>query len=158
MSQIFARLSSALFQSLGFQFYGSDSMVYDLWLMTHGLWCRTLGLGCRALGLRLRGSGFGIQRFWVSDSEVLGLPRKALRGGIQKSIFKRPCQSLAINAHKMAPRTTQWFQERPWDAPTKGLAWGIKDPLTIDLPSGANATEFRVQGPGSRIAVLWLRR
>ena len=23
----------------------------------------------------------------------------------------------------MAPRTTRWFQERPWDAPTKGLAW-----------------------------------
>ena len=24
----------------------------------------------------------------------------------------------------MAPRTTQWLQERPWDNPTKGLAWG----------------------------------
>ena len=23
----------------------------------------------------------------------------------------------------MAPRTTHWFQERPWDGPTKGLAW-----------------------------------
>ena len=41
----------------------------------------------------------------------------------QKSIFKRPCQFLAINAHKMAPRTTQWLQERPWNAPTKGLMW-----------------------------------
>ena len=29
---------------------------------------------------------------------------------------------LAINAPKMAPRTTPWFQGRPWDAPTKGLA------------------------------------
>ena len=26
-------------------------------------------------------------------------------GVSQKSIFKRPCQVLAINAHKMAPRT-----------------------------------------------------
>ena len=50
-------------------------------------------------------------------------PRKALRGGISKSILQRPCQFWEINAHKMAPRTTQWFQERPWDAPTKGLAW-----------------------------------
>ena len=39
------------------------------------------------------------------------------------SLFKRPCQFLAINAHKMAPRTTQWLQERRWDAPTKGLTW-----------------------------------
>ena len=44
-------------------------------------------------------------------------------GVSQKSIFKRPCQLLAINAHKMAPRTTQWLQERPWNAPTKGLLW-----------------------------------
>ena len=34
-------------------------------------------------------------------------------GVSQKSIFKRPCQFLAINAHKMAPRTTQWLQELP---------------------------------------------
>ena len=50
-------------------------------------------------------------------------PRKALRGGISKSILQRPCQFLAINAHKIAPKTTQWLQERPWDAPTKGLLW-----------------------------------
>jgi len=50
-------------------------------------------------------------------------PRKALRGGIPKSIFKRPCQFLAINAHTMAPRTTHWLQERHCDAATKGLAW-----------------------------------
>ena len=51
------------------------------------------------------------------------VPRKALRGGISKSIFQRPCQFLAVNAHKMAPRTNQWLQERTWNAPTKGLAW-----------------------------------
>ena len=50
-------------------------------------------------------------------------PRKALRGGVQKSIFKRPCHFFAMNAPKMAPRTTQWFQDRPWETPTKGLAW-----------------------------------
>ena len=43
----------------------------------------------------------------------------------QKSIFKTPRQFLAINAHTMAPRTTQWLQERRWNAPTKGLAWGV---------------------------------
>ena len=56
-------------------------------------------------------------------SSTLFTPRKALRGGITKSIFKRPFQFWAINAHKMAPRTTQWLQERHCDAPTKGLAW-----------------------------------
>ena len=39
-------------------------------------------------------------------------------GVSQKSIFKRPCQVLAINAHKMAPRTSKRLQERAWDAPT----------------------------------------
>ena len=34
-------------------------------------------------------------------------PRKALCGGIQRSMFKRSYQLLAINAHKMAPRTGQ---------------------------------------------------
>ena len=43
-------------------------------------------------------------------------PRKALRGGISKSISQRPCQALAMN--------TKWLQERTWNAPTKGLAWG----------------------------------
>ena len=50
-------------------------------------------------------------------------PRKALRGGISKSIPQRPCHFLAINAHKMAPRTSKGLQERAWDAPTKGLLW-----------------------------------
>jgi len=51
------------------------------------------------------------------------LPRKALRGGISKSIFKRPCQFLAINAYTLAPRTSKRLQERAWDTPTKGLLW-----------------------------------
>ena len=53
-------------------------------------------------------------------SETAAIPRKALRGGIQKSIFKH---FLAINVHKMAQRTTRWLQKRRRDAPTKGLAW-----------------------------------
>ena len=39
-------------------------------------------------------------------------------GVSQKSIFNRPCQFLATNAHKMAPRTSKGLQERAWDAPT----------------------------------------
>jgi len=35
---------------------------------------------------------------------------------ISKSILQRPCQFLAINAHKMAPRTSKGLQERAWDA------------------------------------------
>ena len=38
-----------------------------------------------------------------------------------KVIFGRFRQLLAINAHKMAPRPPQGLQDRPWDAPTKGL-------------------------------------
>ena len=69
------------------------------------------------------------------------LPRKALRGGISKSILQRPCQFLAINAHKMAPTTTRWLQERPWNAPTKGLLW----------------IGFWVSGPGFRVSDSVLR-
>ena len=61
----------------------------------------------------------------------LHLPRQALRGGIQKSISKRPCQVLPINAHKMAPRAIEWFQERLWDAPTKGLAWTPPEQILV---------------------------
>ena len=57
---------------------------------------RCLGHGDRGYGPRkgVLGVGFDL------------LPRKALRGGISKSILQRPCQFLVINAHKMAPRTT----------------------------------------------------
>ena len=56
-------------------------------------------------------------------SVTLAIHARPFVGVFEKSIFKRPCQFLAMNAHKMAPRTTQWLQERRWDAPTKGLAW-----------------------------------
>ena len=37
---------------------------------------------------------------------IHSISRRALRGGTSNSIFQRPCQFLAIHAHKMAPRTT----------------------------------------------------
>jgi hypothetical protein len=67
------------------------------------------------------------------------VPRKALRGGIVKSILKRPCHFLAINAHKMAPKTTQWLQERHCDAPTKGLAWSPSLLLSTQALQGRHA-------------------
>ena len=61
-------------------------------------------------------------------------PRKALRGGISKSIIQGPCQFLAINAHKMASGTRRRLQERGRDTPTKGLAWsGVTSTLSIAL-------------------------
>ena len=42
-------------------------------------------------------------------------------GVSQKSIFKRPCQFLAIDTHKMAPRPHQRLQDRTWDTHTKGF-------------------------------------
>ena len=57
-------------------------------------------------------------------SDRHSLPPRALRGGISKSFFERPCQFLTINAHKMAPRTSKRLKERAWDTPTKGLLWG----------------------------------
>ena len=39
-------------------------------------------------------------------------------GVSQKSILNRVCQLLAINANKMAPRTSQGLQEPAWDTPT----------------------------------------
>ena len=44
-------------------------------------------------------------------------------GVFSKSMVEIFCQRLAINAHKMAPRTRQWLQERGSDTPTKGLPW-----------------------------------
>ena len=43
-------------------------------------------------------------RFDSISSRLTHHPRPFV-GVSQKSIFKRPCQVLAINAHKMAPRT-----------------------------------------------------
>jgi len=63
------------------------------------------------------------------------VPRKALRGGIQKSIIKRMCQLLAIDAHTIAPRTTQRLQERAWNAPAKGLLWSARLP-TLHIKVG----------------------
>ena len=82
-----------------------------------------------------------------------GVPRKALRGGILKSFFQRPCQFLVINAHKMAPRTNQRLQERTWNAPTKGLArdlWkraGIRASSDLLLVLGATQMKGIITHP-----------
>ena len=62
---------------------------------------------------------------WATTLEVSlkGDHARPFVGVSQKSIFQRHCHFLAINAYKMAPITTQWLQERPWNAPTKGLLW-----------------------------------
>ena len=69
----------------------------------------------RMLGLRLPEGGRSHSHKWVHPRPFVGVS--------QKSIFKRPCQVLAINAHKMVPRPPQGLQNRPWNAPTKGLLW-----------------------------------
>ena len=71
------------------------------------------------------------QEAFVCDHACLVINRFSLGGthprsfvGVsQKSIFKRPCQVLAINAHKMAPIPHQRLQDRTWDTPTQGLLW-----------------------------------
>ena len=73
-------------------------------------------------GVRRRGSwGRAVRSAGVTH------PRPFV-GVSQKSIFNRPCQFLAINAHKMAPRPHQRLQDRTWDTPTWGLLWGGNGP------------------------------
>ena len=61
-------------------------------------------------------------------------------GVFQKSIYNRTRQLLAINAHKMDPRTTRWLQERQGDAPTKGLAWFKAHRLAYHSTLGSRIT------------------
>ena len=63
-------------------------------------------------------------------------------GVFQKSILNRVCQLLAIRAHTMAPRTSQWLKERASDTPTKGLLWNdhreagrLRLPRMIGIPT-----------------------
>ena len=85
-----------------------------LWFMIYGYGCFTSGKWATALAFLL-----------VSPSPTPVVHARPFVGVSHKSIFKRPCQLLAIDAHKMASRTTQWLQERPWNAPTKGLLWNL---------------------------------
>ena len=66
-------------------------------------------------------------------------------GVSQKSIFKRPCQFLALNAHQMAPRTRRWLQERGRDTPPKGLLWYIERYKDTYLTT----TRWSTQGPSN---------
>ena len=80
-------------------------------------------------------SGLGIQ-----VRVFKGVPFSLATQGPSFEYFKRlfTKERLAINAHKMAPRTTRWFQERQGDTPTKGLAW--ERPLNLEL-SGTQVYE-----------------
>jgi hypothetical protein len=50
------------------------------------------------------------------------VPRKALRGGIQKSILTDFGGNVG-DFRQMLTKTGQRLQERGWDTPTKGLLW-----------------------------------
>ena len=50
-----------------------------------------------------------------------------------KVIFGRFCQLLAMNANKMATRTSNRLQERVWDSPTKGLLWSVRHTKILKL-------------------------
>ena len=76
----------------------------------------------------------------------------------QKSISKRPCQFLAINAHKMAPRPSQWPQDRTWDTPTKGLLWDARCASKASLrTTGVFCTCGRIYPCSGRDCVKSLR-
>ena len=84
------------------------------------------------------------------DDALEGSHARPFVGVSQKSIDKRTGQLLSINAHKMAPRTTRWLQERQGDAPTKGLAWCQE---WARVPSfmrwrGASVVRSNTEGPG----------
>ena len=58
--------------------------------------------------------------------------------GYLKSQFSRDLVIfLAINAHKMAPKTSQGLQKRAWNAPTKGLLWVARRVGRVDLLGNA---------------------
>ena len=50
------------------------------------------------------------------------VPRKALRGGIQKSILTDFSGNVGDSRQSLS-KTSQWLQERASDTPTKGLLW-----------------------------------
>ena len=52
-----------------------------------------------------------------------GKPRKALRGGIPKSILTDFSGNVG-ESRQMLIKTSHWLQERTSDTPTKGLSWG----------------------------------
>ena len=54
---------------------------------------------------------------WLSSP-----PRKALRGGIQKTILAEFSGNVG-DSRQMLTKTSQWLQERASDTPKKGLLW-----------------------------------
>ena len=66
-------------------------------------------------------SGLGFQ-VKLTPSSLGSGPRKALRGGIQKSILKKNPGNMG-DSRQMSTKTRKWLQERGLDTPTKGLLW-----------------------------------
>ena len=66
----------------------------------------------------------------------------------QKSIFKIPCHFFGDRCPKLAPRTTQWLQERPWNAPTKGFLWKLANAVGMGLAQ--NQGQVRMSGNSIR--------
>jgi len=121
-------------QGSGFRVQGAGFSVEGSGFRVQGSASRVQGSGCRVQ--RPGEVGFGL-RDEVDALEMPGIPPnwtfctisfrwtdcflphpRPFVGVSQKSIFKRPCQVLAINAHKMALRTSKRLQERAWDATT----------------------------------------
>ena len=86
---------------------------------------------------------------WICYASHATNPRKALRGDIQKSMFKRSCQLLAINAHKTAPRTGQSGAGITY-GPFVGWHKGCEmRPAEVEEARGARLTwELRRKGRG----------
>ena len=62
-------------------------------------------------------------RFTKADRPGVDVPpRKALRGGIQKSILTDLSGNVGIS-RQMMTKTRKWLQERGRDTPTKGFLW-----------------------------------
>ena len=61
----------------------------------------------------------GPGRIWTGS---MSTPRKALRGGIQKSILKDFSGNVG-DSRQMLTKARKWLQERGRDTPTKGLLW-----------------------------------
>ena len=82
-------------------------------------------------------------------------PRKALRGGIQKSILTDFSGNVG-DSRQMLTKTGQWLQERGWVTPTKGLLWTLHPkPSSYTLDAEARGGRCRAPRPVSRVVCLY---
>ena len=90
----------------------------------------------------------GRLRSLLSEAE----PRKALRGGIQKSILIDFSGNVG-DSRQMLTKTGRRLQERAWDTPTKGLLWATRPHpsasqvrKTQSLAAGGAGRQTRFEG------------